>query len=87
MKSSYELPQVHMTGLLPISNYFKIVRGKKGAKFKGLAGTEAYYDICLFWRRQWHPTPPFLPGESQGRRSLVGCHLWGHTKLDMTEAT
>ena len=28
-----------------------------------------------------------LPGESQGQRSLVGCHLWGHTESDMTEAT
>ena len=28
-----------------------------------------------------------LTGESQGRGSLVGCHLWGHTELDMTEAT
>ena len=33
------------------------------------------------------PTPVFLPGESQGRRSLVGCHLWGHTESDTTEAT
>ena len=32
-------------------------------------------------------TPVFLPGESQGRGSLVGCHLWGRTELDMTEAT
>ena len=29
----------------------------------------------------------FLPGESQGQRSLVGCHLWGRTELDTTEAT
>ena len=29
----------------------------------------------------------FLPGESQRERSLVGCHLWGHTELDMTEVT
>ena len=29
----------------------------------------------------------FLPGESWGWRSLVGCHLWGHTESDMTEAT
>ena len=29
----------------------------------------------------------FLPGESQGRGSLEGCHLWGHTELDTTEAT
>ena len=33
------------------------------------------------------PTPVFLPGESQGRGSLVGCHLWGHTESDTTEAT
>ena len=32
-------------------------------------------------------TPVFLPGESQGRGSLVGCHLWGRTELDTTEAT
>ena len=28
-----------------------------------------------------------LPGESQGQRSLVGCHLWGRTESDTTEAT
>ena len=39
------------------------------------------------WRRKWQPTPVFLPGESQGRGSLVGCHLWGRTELDTTEAT
>ena len=39
----------------------------------------------MHWRRKWQPTPVFLPGESQGRESLVGCHLWGHTELDTTE--
>ena len=38
------------------------------------------------WRRKWHPPPVFLPGESQGRGSLVGCPLWGRTESDMTEA-
>ena len=38
-------------------------------------------------RRQWQHTPAFLPGESQGQGSLVGCHLWGHTELDTTEVT
>ena len=38
------------------------------------------------WRRNWQPTPVFLPGESQGRGSLVGYRLWGHKELDMTEA-
>ena len=32
----------------------------------------------MHWRRKWQPTPMFLPGESQGRGSLVGCRLWGH---------
>ena len=41
----------------------------------------------LHWRRKWQPTPVFLPGESQGRGSLVGCRLWGCTELDTTEAT
>ena len=41
----------------------------------------------MHWRRKWQPTPVFLPGESQGSRSLVGCRLWGRTELDMTEAT
>ena len=38
----------------------------------------------MHWRRKWQPTPVFLPGESQGRGSLVGCRLWGHTELDTT---
>ena len=38
-------------------------------------------------RRKWQPTPLFLLGESQGWGSLVGCHLWGHTESDTTEAT
>ena len=33
----------------------------------------------LYWRRTWQPTPVFLPGESQGQRSLVGGRLWGRT--------
>ena len=41
----------------------------------------------MHWRRKWQPTPVFLPGESQGQGSLVGCHLWGRTESDTTEAT
>ena len=33
------------------------------------------------------PTPVFLPGESQGQRSLVGCRLWDRTELDTTKVT
>ena len=41
----------------------------------------------MHWRRKWQPTPVFLPGESQGWGSLVGCHLWGRTESDTTEVT
>ena len=41
----------------------------------------------MHWRRKWQPTPVFLPGESQGQRSLVGCRLWGHMESDTTEVT
>ena len=37
--------------------------------------------------KEWQPTPVFLPGESQGRQSLVGCCLWGLTESDTTETT
>ena len=43
--------------------------------------------IFMPWRRKWQPTPVFLPGESQGWGSLVGCHLWGNTESDTTEVT
>ena len=41
----------------------------------------------MHWRRKWQLTPLFLPGESQGRGSLVGCHLWGQIESDTNEAT
>ena len=41
----------------------------------------------MHWRRKWQPTPVFLPGETQGWGSLVGCRLWGRTESDTTEAT
>ena len=45
------------------------------------------FHFHFLWRRKWQPTPVFLPGESQGRGSLVGCRLWGRTELDTTEVT
>ena len=47
-----------------------------------LVGHDWATSLSLFtfthWRRKWQPTPVFLPGESQGPGSLVGCRLWGH---------
>ena len=39
------------------------------------------------WRRNWQPTPVFLPWKSQGWGSLVGCRLWvGHDWSDLAAA-
>ena len=54
-------------------------------RLQSMALLEAGHDwansLSLFtfmcWRRKWQPTPVFLPGESQGRGSLVGCRLRG----------
>ena len=45
------------------------------------------FSLSCIGRRKWQPTPVFLPGESQGQGSLVGCCLWGRTESDTTEAT
>ena len=39
----------------------------------------------MLWRREWLPTPMFLPGEFYGQRSLVGYGLWGCKESEMTE--
>ena len=39
------------------------------------------------WRRAWQPTPVFMPGESHGQRSLLGCRLQGGSESDTAEAT
>ena len=64
-------------------------RGAWQAAVHGVARSRTRLSNFTFmhWRRKWQPTPVFLPGESQGRGSLVGCCLWGRTELDTTEAT
>ena len=37
------------------------------------------------WRREWLPSPVFLPGEFHGQRSLADYSSWGHKELEMTE--
>ena len=60
-------------------------------QYSGLWKSRTTERLSLFTlmhrRRKWQPTPVFLPGESQGWGSLVGCNLWGRTESDMTEAT
>ena len=37
------------------------------------------------WRREWLPTPVYLPGEFHGQRSLADYSPWGHKESDTTE--
>ena len=64
-------------------------RGAWWAAVHGVSksGTRLSDFTLTHWRRKRQPSPVFLPGESQGRWSLVGCRLWGRTELDTTEAT
>ena len=66
---------------------FNVCMQRKLKRRSHLACNEIPRPRGFSWRRKWQPTPVFLPGESQGWRSLVGCHLWGRTESDTTEAT
>ena len=59
------------------------------AAVHGVAKSRTRLSVFTFthWRRKWQPTPVFLPGESQGQGSLMGCQLWDGTESDTTEAT
>ena len=39
----------------------------------------------ILWRREWLPTPVFLPGEFHGQRRPAGYSPWDHKKSDTTE--
>ena len=59
--------------------------GSLGVGYDGATSLSLF--TFIYWKRKWQPTPVFLPGESQGWGSLVGCCLWGHTESDTTEVT
>ena len=74
------------------SHWGRAATGKKNLASMHAGSLRSCPSLCNsiewpIWRRKWQPTPVFLPGESQGRRSLVGCRLWGRTESDSTEAT
>ena len=74
---------------------WKIPWMEEPGRLRSMGSLRVAYDwatsLSLFtfmhWRRKWQPTPVFLPGESQGLGSLVGCYLWGRTESDTTEVT
>ena len=90
-----ELPQLSEKAMAPHSSTlaWKIQQEEPG-RLQSMGSQRVRHDwaisLSLFtfmhWRRKWQPTPVFLPGESQGQQSLVGCRLTGRTELDTTEA-
>ena len=63
-----------LTILIVAISMWQIVRVSNHAVYLKLT----YVNYTLKWRRQWQPTPVFLPGKFHGRRSMVGCSPWGH---------
>ena len=59
--------------------------GSLGVGHNGVTSLSLF--TFMHWRRKWQPTPVFLPGDSQGWGSLVGCRLWDLTESDTIEVT
>jgi len=75
---------------LPGSLHASLCRGRLKSAFFGKCNPFITFYILKnvsVFTLDLRPTPVFLPGESQGRGSLVGCCLWGRTESDTTEAT
>ena len=93
--TSCQLSILHMIGTPLCTLAWKIPWKEEPGRLQSTGslwvGHEWANSLSLFtfilWRRKWQPTPVFLPWESQGWGSLVGCRLWGCTESDTTEAT
>ena len=91
---SKELSNLPEKAMVPHSNSlaWKILWAEESGRLQSMGWRRVRHDVTftftfMLWRRKWQPTPAFLPGGSQGGRSLVGCSLWGRTESDTTEAT
>ena len=71
---------IHVSTLFQILFPFSLLQNMEQSSLcytVGLAIIYCKYNSAYWWRRKWQSTPVFLPGESQGQRSLAGCRLWG----------
>ena len=95
----YSLPGSSVLGLLQAKILEWVAISFSGASSRPRNWTQVFHSVCLQcgrprfdpwvgkipWRRKWQPTPVFLPGESHGRRSLVGYSPQGGKESDTTE--
>ena len=78
---------LHLPSMTSSAINVKCVPSKVDEETYKCAHTESI--VVIFYPRsgKWQSTPVFLPGESQGQRSLMGYSPWGHKELDTTECT
>ena len=65
--------------------HFKDTSSSKFPYSKGKQKFQEIYIHSCSSRKEWQPTPVFLPGRSHGQRSLVGYHPWGCKESDTIE--
>ena len=80
-KNQY-VPEYYVSYLPHTITLGKSKQARSKDLFRGVARWNQFSDTSI-----QKPTPVFLPGESQGQGSLVGCRPLGCTESDMTEAT
>ena len=79
------LPGKSLENLMGGGAWWAVVHGVTKSQTRLSNFTFTFHFHAL--EKKWQPTPVLLPGESQGRGSLVGCRLWGRRESNMTEAT
>ena len=83
----YHLQLPHLHTVLPVPHVVLVVNNLPANARRCRRFSFRPWVGKIPWRWAWQSTSVFLPGESRGQRSLVGCSPWGHKESDMTEAT
>ena len=65
-------------------NWTEVAQTVKNLPTSGRPGFDTWFRK-IPWRREWQPSPVFLPRESHGQRSLSGYSLWGRKESYTTE--
>ena len=82
---SHEIKRCLLLGRNAMTNLDIILKSRDITWLTNVHLVKAMVFPVVMRRRQWQPTPVFLPGKSHGWRSLVGRSPWGHKESDTTE--